>query len=150
MRRYSRPDYKVQWTAGEYATAEEADGAAARARQQMTDTFTPHVMTQVDQLRDRGVTGKGIKIAILDTGVSSSPVVVPCILTANSVQLTAELPTPLHSRAPPPPPLHGLNLLFPTAWLSPPRGNNADKFFPCFCRWTTYTQLWEGASAMAS
>ena len=34
------------------------------------DTFTPHLMTQVDQLRAKGITGKGIKIAVIDTGVS--------------------------------------------------------------------------------
>ncbi|KID61032.1 subtilisin-like serine protease PR1C, partial [Metarhizium hybridum] len=33
------------------------------------DTFSPHVMTQVDKLRARGVTGKGIKVAIIDTGI---------------------------------------------------------------------------------
>lgn len=34
------------------------------------DTFPPHVMTQVDKLRAKGITGKGKKIAIVDTGVS--------------------------------------------------------------------------------
>lgn len=34
------------------------------------DTFTPHVMTQVDMLRADGITGKGVKIAVIDTGVS--------------------------------------------------------------------------------
>ena len=34
------------------------------------DTFAPHVMTQVDKLRAKGITGKGVKIAVVDTGVS--------------------------------------------------------------------------------
>lgn len=33
------------------------------------DTFSPHVMTQVDKLRAKGITGKGIKIAVIDTGI---------------------------------------------------------------------------------
>lgn len=32
--------------------------------------FSPHVMTQVDKLHAKGITGKGVKVAILDTGVS--------------------------------------------------------------------------------
>jgi len=32
--------------------------------------FAPHVMTQVDKMRAAGFRGKGIKIAIIDTGVS--------------------------------------------------------------------------------
>ena len=34
-----------------------------------TDTFSPHVMTQVDKLRAKGITGKGTKIAVIDTGI---------------------------------------------------------------------------------
>ncbi|GJD00643.1 subtilisin Carlsberg [Colletotrichum higginsianum] len=33
------------------------------------DTFSPHVMTQVDKLREQGITGKGVRIAIIDSGV---------------------------------------------------------------------------------
>lgn len=32
--------------------------------------YTAHIMTQVDKLHAKGVTGKGSKIAIIDTGVS--------------------------------------------------------------------------------
>ncbi|KAI1141381.1 subtilisin-like protein [Hypoxylon sp. FL0543] len=32
-------------------------------------TFAPHVMTQVDKLRAEGVTGAGIRIGVIDTGV---------------------------------------------------------------------------------
>ena len=31
--------------------------------------FSPHVMTQVDRLHSEGVTGKGIKIAVVDSGI---------------------------------------------------------------------------------
>ncbi|KAG5982365.1 hypothetical protein E4U55_001995 [Claviceps digitariae] len=34
-----------------------------------SDTFGPHVMMQVDKLRARGATGKGIKVAVIDDGV---------------------------------------------------------------------------------
>lgn len=33
------------------------------------DTYTPHVMTQVDKLRAEGYTGRGIRIGIVDSGV---------------------------------------------------------------------------------
>jgi subtilisin family serine protease len=46
------------------------DGLSRRQQAAGNDSFTPHVMTQVDQLRAEGITGKGIKIAVIDTGVS--------------------------------------------------------------------------------
>lgn len=33
------------------------------------DTFSPHIATQIDKLRGEGITGKGIRIAIVDSGV---------------------------------------------------------------------------------
>lgn len=33
------------------------------------DVFSPHIITQVDKLRAEGITGKGIRIAIVDSGV---------------------------------------------------------------------------------
>ncbi|OAQ57618.1 peptidase [Pochonia chlamydosporia 170] len=33
------------------------------------DTFSPHIMTQVDKLRAKGITGKGVRVAIIDTGI---------------------------------------------------------------------------------
>lgn len=38
-------------------------------RDDAKDTFSPHVMTQVDKLRAEGVTGKGIRVAIIDSGI---------------------------------------------------------------------------------
>lgn len=33
------------------------------------NTFSPHVMTQVDKLREQGLTGKGLRVGIVDSGV---------------------------------------------------------------------------------
>lgn len=46
----------------------EAGKIAARDDKK-ADTFSPHIMTQVDKLRAKGVTGKGVKVAIIDTGI---------------------------------------------------------------------------------
>lgn len=68
---YHVPAYKVDWVAGDDALADNAHGeAAAAARKAAADTFSPHVMTQVNKLRDEGIVGDGIKVAIVDTGVS--------------------------------------------------------------------------------
>ena len=47
------------------------------------DTFTPHLMTQVNKFRDAGITGKGIKVAVIDTGVSCSLIVRPLFLCSS-------------------------------------------------------------------
>lgn len=39
------------------------------SRDAANETFSPHVMTQVDKLRAKGVTGKGIRVAIIDSGI---------------------------------------------------------------------------------
>jgi len=54
---------------GNGVQARDASGKVRRAVENGTDTFTPHVMTQVDKLRAEGITGKGIRIGIVDTGV---------------------------------------------------------------------------------
>ncbi|ATY60568.1 Peptidase subtilisin-related [Cordyceps militaris] len=43
--------------------------AAPFARRARDDTYTPHVMMQVDQLRALGFDGKGVKVAAIDSGV---------------------------------------------------------------------------------
>ncbi|KAK6070487.1 peptidase [Seiridium cupressi] len=43
--------------------------ALARRQQDPEDTFSPHVMTQVNRLHDEGITGEGIRIGLIDTGV---------------------------------------------------------------------------------
>lgn len=66
VRLYNVPKHTVHWVAGDDAHDEDA----AETRQAPEDTFSPHVMTQVNQLRDQGVVGEGIKVAVVDTGVS--------------------------------------------------------------------------------
>lgn len=73
LKLYNVPTYTIDWVAGEDALADNSRGEAAAARQAPADTFSPHVMTQVNQLRDEGVVGKGIKVAVVDTGVSPGP-----------------------------------------------------------------------------
>lgn len=46
-----------------------AQAAHAKRQQASGDVFTPHVMTQVDRLHEEGITGGGIRIGIVDTGV---------------------------------------------------------------------------------
>lgn len=47
-----------------------APGALFNIKRQTNDTFGPHVMMQVDKLRAKGITGKGIRVAVIDSGVS--------------------------------------------------------------------------------
>ncbi|KAJ2974857.1 hypothetical protein NUW58_g8524 [Xylaria curta] len=63
---YDLPKDEVLWT-GKSKDASIADSIVKR--QSSNDTFTPHLMTQVDKLRAKGVIGKGIKIAVIDTGI---------------------------------------------------------------------------------
>ncbi|KAL8383386.1 hypothetical protein RB595_006913 [Gaeumannomyces hyphopodioides] len=67
VRRYSIPEYKVEW-AGNLPDAQSRE-LMRRQGSAGNDTFSPHVMTQVNQLRDKGVTGKGIKVAVIDSGI---------------------------------------------------------------------------------
>ncbi|KAI0138502.1 subtilisin-like protein [Hypoxylon sp. NC0597] len=62
---YTLPKDEVVWT-GRSGGAEYLKNVR---RQLGNDTFTPHVMTQVDKLRANGITGKGVKIGIIDSGV---------------------------------------------------------------------------------
>ncbi|KAK7711390.1 hypothetical protein SLS64_005413 [Diaporthe eres] len=65
VRLYNVPKHTVHWVADEDAHEENT----AETRQAPADTFSPHVMTQVNQLRDQGVVGEGIKVAVVDTGI---------------------------------------------------------------------------------
>lgn len=42
------------------------------ASRDVTDKVGPHVMMQVDKLREEGFTGKGTRVAVIDSGVSFS------------------------------------------------------------------------------
>ncbi|KAI1451915.1 subtilisin-like protein [Annulohypoxylon moriforme] len=62
---YTLPKDEVVWT----GRSGGKDYIKNVKRQLGNDTFTPHVMTQVDKLRANGITGKGVKIGIIDSGV---------------------------------------------------------------------------------
>ncbi|KAG6065101.1 hypothetical protein E4U33_005962, partial [Claviceps sp. LM78 group G4] len=64
---YDMPNPKIEWIAPNASTFERSR-LASRA-EGVPDTFSSHVMTQVDKLRAKGITGKGIKVAVVDTGI---------------------------------------------------------------------------------
>ncbi|CAF3467306.1 unnamed protein product [Fusarium graminearum] len=62
---YGIPTPRVEWVAEPGMKAP----LSKRAVNDTADTFSPHVMTQVDKLRKKGITGHGIKVAVIDTGI---------------------------------------------------------------------------------
>ncbi|KAG6305678.1 hypothetical protein E4U45_008487 [Claviceps purpurea] len=64
---YDMPNPKIEWIAQEGNSLEQS-GLASRA-EGGPDTYSTHVMTQVDKLRAKGITGKGIKVAVIDSGI---------------------------------------------------------------------------------
>ncbi|KAG6117700.1 hypothetical protein E4U13_000847 [Claviceps humidiphila] len=64
---YDKPNPKIEWIAPKGSIFEQSS-LASRAEGE-PDTFSTHVMTQVDKLRAKGVTGKGIKVAVVDSGI---------------------------------------------------------------------------------
>ncbi|KAG6175299.1 hypothetical protein E4U27_006274 [Claviceps purpurea] len=64
---YDMPNPKIEWIAQKGSTFRHS-GLASRAEGE-PDKFPPHVMTQVDKLRAKGITGKGIRVAVVDTGI---------------------------------------------------------------------------------
>ncbi|UNI16507.1 hypothetical protein JDV02_002936 [Purpureocillium takamizusanense] len=81
MRTYGAPGDRVDWvgTMDETSSSRQAERALLARKAGMggggfgngsaVDDFSPHVMMQVDKLRAKGVTGKGVKVAIIDSGV---------------------------------------------------------------------------------
>lgn len=67
VRKYAVPHHVVHST----GSAAIETTLARRAEGNETDTFSTHIMTQVNKFRDAGIKGKGIKIAVIDTGVSA-------------------------------------------------------------------------------
>ncbi|KAI1763358.1 subtilisin-like protein [Hypoxylon sp. FL1150] len=59
------PEDEVVWV----GNGADASVALKRRQESANDTFSPHVMTQVDKLRAEGFTGTGVRIGIVDTGV---------------------------------------------------------------------------------
>lgn len=73
---FNMPKPKVEWIAQDGTKA--PGGLLSSRADDAVDTFSPHVMTQVDKLRAKGITGKGVKIAVVDTGVSERIQGFPC------------------------------------------------------------------------
>ncbi|UNI15141.1 hypothetical protein JDV02_001705 [Purpureocillium takamizusanense] len=69
---HSLPKLSDQRFAGA-ATAKRDDTLFARDGSPTKDDLTTHVMTQVDKLHVKGITGKGVKIAIVDSGPDNDP-----------------------------------------------------------------------------
>lgn len=65
------PNPKVEWVAG---TNSLPSIQSRDVYPPPTDdgNFPPHKMVQIDKLRAKGFTGKGVKVAVIDTGVSES------------------------------------------------------------------------------
>lgn len=66
-RAVSPPKVNIHWKGDDRDTAQLE--LKKRGFSTSNDTFSPHVMTQVDRLHAEGVTGKGVRIAVLDTGI---------------------------------------------------------------------------------
>lgn len=64
-----RPNPRIEWVANNKQAVSAAKLASRAVEDPKADTFSPHVMTQVDKLRAKGITGKGIKIAVIDSGI---------------------------------------------------------------------------------
>lgn len=64
VRRYPIPRHTV------LSTGDGVHEFLERRQDVGNDTFSTHLMTQVNKFRDSGITGKGIKIGVIDTGVS--------------------------------------------------------------------------------
>ena len=66
VRRYPAPEVTVHYTG---SSVQEVVSTSTSKRDTAADTFTPHLMTQVDKFRAAGIRGKGVKVAIIDTGI---------------------------------------------------------------------------------
>lgn len=64
VRQYRIPEHTRHWVSD--LAVDPSDETARRA---VDDTLSTHIMTQVDQLRAKGITGKGVRVAVVDTGV---------------------------------------------------------------------------------
>ncbi|KAG6036043.1 hypothetical protein E4U41_005821 [Claviceps citrina] len=64
---YDMPNPQVEWVAPMDGTLQQANLTFRPGGGK--DTYSTHVMTQVDKLRAKGITGKGVRLAIIDTGL---------------------------------------------------------------------------------
>ncbi|KAL2753080.1 hypothetical protein ACRALDRAFT_1052831 [Sodiomyces alcalophilus JCM 7366] len=64
---YDRPHDEVIWRGN--PGREYMQNRRRHVDPEDEDDFAPHLMTQVDRLRDEGLTGAGLKVAVIDTGI---------------------------------------------------------------------------------
>lgn len=65
----SIPRHEVHWSGGANADGTPSGPELLKRQSNGPTTFSPHLMTQVDKLREKGILGDGIKVAVIDTGV---------------------------------------------------------------------------------
>ncbi|KAK2935390.1 Peptidase S8, subtilisin-related [Fusarium oxysporum f. sp. vasinfectum] len=66
---FSIPKPEIHWTGTPGMEYKSIQKRGFEERDAANDTFSPHVMTQIDKLRAEGVTGKGLKVALVDSGI---------------------------------------------------------------------------------
>ncbi|KAG9185525.1 hypothetical protein G6011_06856 [Alternaria panax] len=60
---------RITKRSGEESVAAPAQQRHIKRQTTPEDTFSPHVMTQVDKLHAEGLTGKGFRVAVVDSGI---------------------------------------------------------------------------------
>ena len=69
LQTYSIPKPNVEWIGKPDIESSDLKKRQDEGNGTVGD-FAPHVMTQIDKLHEKGIKGKGIQIAVIDTGVS--------------------------------------------------------------------------------
>ncbi|KAK6823023.1 subtilisin-like serine protease PR1C [Apiospora arundinis] len=64
VRRVGPPQVRVAWTGKNKSFRANRGDTASKQ-----DPYAPHVMTQVDKMHERGFTGNGTRIGVVDTGI---------------------------------------------------------------------------------
>jgi hypothetical protein len=76
---FPMPSPKIEWVA--QPNGKGPNRLLSSRDDNNTDIYSPHVMTQIDKLRAKGITGKGVKVAVIDTGLCSFLVFSPSRLS---------------------------------------------------------------------
>ncbi|KAK5989663.1 Minor extracellular protease Vpr-like protein [Cladobotryum mycophilum] len=63
------PNPRVDWVADDLTDGGDHAQVLARTDKPKSDNLSVHTMTQIDKLRAKGITGRGIKVAVIDTGI---------------------------------------------------------------------------------
>ena len=66
-----KPSPEIIWKGG--SPTDIPAQAKFRIAEGQNNTYPPHVLTQVSRLHAEGITGKGVRIGIIDDGVSFLP-----------------------------------------------------------------------------